>query len=267
MSLSLVQWIDRHWWFHGAIRALRIRSLASWFLRKHPRLKSFPGGTRVEIGDLESFFLSDEIFRRQTYRQALVLAGDVRTVVDLGCNVGFFCCYLRCHFGRSDFRGLGIDANPGLLRRAGRNLALNGLTGIKLLEGLVGGAKENSFQDFFLYASHLGSSQFVQPEEGRLKKGGWTKVVVPTLKASEIWTREYGDAQIDLLKVDIEGSEGALLRTDPALFQRTKCIVLEWHKWLVKDRELFPVLEQMGFTHGEKLEAGASTELWFFSRA
>ena len=131
---------------------------------------------------------------------------------------------------------------------------------------MVGGSEENSTQDFFLYASHLGSSQFIQPEAGRIVKGGWTKIAVPVLKMSNIWREAQGETSIDLLKIDIEGSEGKLLQTDPALFQQAKCIVLEWHKWLVKREELFPILEQMGFTRSEALETGESTELWFFSR-
>jgi FkbM family methyltransferase len=218
------------------------------------------------MADLESFFLVDEIFQRQTYRRALTLAGEVRTVVDLGCNVGYFCCYLRHYFGRSNFHGLGVDANPVILKRATRNLELNSLTGIKVLHGLVGGSEEHSTQDFFIYASHLGSSQFTQPEEGKILKGGWTKIAVPVLKISEIWHAEHGETPIDLLKVDIEGSEGKLLQTDLALFRQTKCLVLEWHKWLVKQEELFPILEQIGFTHREALETGKSTELWLFSR-
>jgi FkbM family methyltransferase len=267
MAATFVQWMDRQSWFHTLVRLLRLRAMASGFLRIFPLARTYPDGTRVEVADLESLFLRDEIFQRQTYRRALVLAGEVRTVVDLGCNVGFFCCFLRHYFGRSDFIGLGIDANPVLLKRTRRNLELNGLGGIKVVHGLVGGTTENSTQDFFLYASHLGSSQFLQPEEGRILKGGWTRIAVPVLKVSEIWRNEQGETPIDLVKVDIEGSEGSLLRADPALFRQTKCLVLEWHKWLVRKEELFPFLEQMGFTRSEPLETGKSTELWVFSRA
>jgi len=266
MASTFVQWIDRQSWVHALVRTLRLRALVSFLLGIRPLVRTYPSGARVEAADLESFFLSDEIFQRETYRRALEQAGQVRTVVDLGCNVGFFCCYLRHHFGRADFRGLGIDANPTLLERARRNLQLNGLEGIRLRHGLVGATEGNSTQDFYLYASHLGSSQFIQPESGRTLKGNWKKIVVPVLKPGEIWEGEYGDLPIDLLKIDIEGSEGKLLQADPVLFRHTKAIVLEWHKWLVKEEELFPVLRQMGFTRQEPLETGKTADLWFFSR-
>jgi FkbM family methyltransferase len=266
MAVTLVQWIDRQSWVHDLVRRLRLRAGLSRLLSLRPLVRRGAFGTRVEVADLESFYLSDEIFRRETYRRALVRAGEVKTVLDLGCNVGFFCCYLRHHFGRTDFRGLGIDANPTVLGRARRNLERNALTGIQLRQGLVGGAKEGGTQDFYLYASHLGSSQFVRPEVGRVLKGDWAKIEVPVLEASGIWQAAYGDEPIDLMKMDSEGSEGALLKGDPALFRRVRCLVLEWHKWLVPENEIFPQLLAAGLSYAEKLEAGETTELWFFSR-
>lgn len=266
MAPTFAQWIDRQQWFHALVRMLRLRALVSLFLRIRPWSRTFPSGTRVEVTDLESFYLSDEIFHRETYRRALTLAGDVRTVMDIGCNIGFFCCYLRSYFGRSDFSGMGIDANPAILKQTRRNLQLNDLHGIKLVHGLAGGSQESPTQDFYLYASHLGSSQFAQSETGRVLKGDWKKIVVPVLNPIELWRAEYGDTPIDLLKIDIEGSEGKLLSTHAALFQQTKCAVLEWHKWLVKEEELFPVLHELGFIYREALETGKTAELWFFSR-
>jgi len=265
MASTFVQWVDRQSWIHTLVKVLRVRDLASWFLRLRPLTRSFSSGTIVEVSGLESLFLCDEVFQRETYRKAVSLSGEVNTVGDLGCNAGFFCCYLRHYFGRTNFRGIGIDANPAILKDAGRNLGLNNLKDIRLLNGLVGGAKETS-QKFYVYASHLGSSQFLQAETGRLEKGGWKEIEVPVLTLSEIWKTSHGGEPIDLLKVDIEGSEGKLLLADPDLFQLTKCIVLEWHKWLVTEEELFPVLHRLGFARQEPMEKGDTTELWFFSR-
>lgn len=266
MSATLVQWIDRQAWVHVLVRTLRLRALASWFLRLRPLSRSYPSGTIVEVADLESIFLRDEIFQRETYRAALAQVGKVKTVVDLGCNVGFFCCYLRHYFQRTDFRGFGIDANAAVLKRAERHLQVNGLNGIKLFHGLVGSTTDAPVHDFYVYASHLGSSQFVEIETGREAKGSWTKREVPVLTPSKLWREKYGNEMIDLLKIDIEGSEGKLVQADPALFLQTKSIVLEWHKWLVREEELFQKLRDLGFTRQERLDATSSAELWFFSR-
>lgn len=266
MSATLAQWVDRQRWFHALVRTLRLRALASWFLRVHPLSRSYPSGAIVEVADAESIFLHDKIFRRETYRRALNQAGEIKTVIDLGCNVGFFCCYLRHYFGRNDFRGFGIDANVAVLERAEYHLQLNGLDRLELFHGLVGTTDNTSVHDFYINASHLSSSQFIQLEKGKESKGAWTKLEVPVLVPGELWRDGYGDEMIDLLKITIEGAEGKLLQSDPALFWQTKCIVLEWHKRLVKEEDIFPALLDFGFTHQERLKATASVELWFFSR-
>ncbi len=266
MAMTFVQWVDRQSWVHVIIRTLRLRALMSRLLQIWPVSRTFSSGTKVRVADLESFYLSDEIFKRETYRRTLALAGEVHTVMDIGCNVGYFCAYLHHFYRRSDFSGIGMDANPIVLKKAAANLELNGLTGIKLVQGLAGGDEEKGTQDFYLYASHLGSSQFLQAETGRALKGDWTRISVPVLKPSQLWQKAYGDISIDLLKIDIEGSEGKLLVTDPALFSKARCIVLEWHKWLVQEDELFRPLLALGFSRREVMETGPTTELWFFSR-
>ena len=49
-------------------------------------------------------------------------------------------------------------------------------------------------------------------------KGGWETIHVPVVRAGDLWRAAHGEAGIDLLKVDIEGSEGRLLRSDAGLF-------------------------------------------------
>ena len=266
MSVTLGQWVDRQHWFHAVVRILHMRALATWFLRRQPLSRAYSSGVVVEMADLESIFLRDEVFQREIYRRALTQAGEVRTVIDLGCNVGFFCCYLRHYFGRVDFRGFGIDANVAVLERAEHHFQLNGLDRMELFHGLVGCTDNASIHDFYVHASHLESSQFFHEETEKKAGSAWIKREVPVLVPGELWRDGYGDEMIDLLKITIEGSEGKLLQIDPALFWQTKCIVLEWHKRFVKEEEIFPALHDFGFTHHERLEAGPNAELWFFSR-
>lgn len=243
-----------------------MRALTTWLLRLRPESRSYPSGVVVEAADLKSISLRDEIFQREVYRRAVTWAGEVRTVIDLGCNAGFFCCYLRHYFGRADFRGFGIDVDLEALERADRNLNLNSIDGVELFRGLVGGATESSLHDFYLHASNPGHSQFSQMEPEKKPKGVWTSVELSTLIPGELWRERYGEELIDLLKIDLGGAEGKLLQTDPALFWQTKCMVLKWYKQLVEEADLFPALSDFGFTRLEKLETDADTELWFFSR-
>lgn len=241
--------------------------MAAWMQRRHPDLRTFSSGTVVETADVESFRFSGDIFDREIYRSALERAGEVRTVIDLGCHAGFFCCYLRHFFGRDDFRGFAIDANVEMLERAERNFERNGIRGIALYLGLVGTTEDTLLQDFYVAPAHLQSSQFGPTRRDPNRALGWTKVEVTVLLPGEIWRNEHGDDLIDLLKIDIAGSEGMLLQSDPALFWQTRCIILRWHKRFVEEGELFPILRDYGFTREELLEPGEETELWFFSRS
>lgn len=248
------------------LRALRVRKLVSWYLQKRPLVRSLPSGAMLEVGDIDSFRLYDAIFRREMYARALERAGQVRTVIDLGCNIGFFFCYLRHFFGRTDFRGFGMDANVTVLEQAERHLGRNGLNRIELFNGLVGSTSEASTRDFYVHVSHLKSSQFVRPGAENNPVNGWSRVEVPVFVPGEIWRDGYGDEPIDLLKIDIEGSEGKLLQGDPALFWQTRCVVLRWHKGFTIEEEIFPVLRSYGFDYQECLDADRYAELWFFSR-
>ena len=265
MVAMLAQWIDRQSWFHSLMQIGWMQKLASRILFKS-LIRSYPSGVSVKITDAESLQLSDEIFQCEPYRRALELAGDVRMVIDLGCNIGFFCCYLHHYYGRTDFRGFGIDANVQVLEKAEQNLELNGLRGMELFHGLVGNMEENLTPDFFVHAAHPNSSQFIRSRTGKSLGSGWTKIEVPVLMPGELWRDQYGDTPIDLLKIDIVGSEGNLLRADPALFWQTRCIVLKWYKEYTEEEEIFPVLRDYGFTRHEALETGSAVELWFFSR-
>jgi FkbM family methyltransferase len=265
MSVTFTQWLDRQSWVHALIKLFCMRQLTSWLLQLRPIARSFSSGTVIEVAGLESLFLCDEIFNRETYKKALSLSGEIKTVVDLGCNTGYFCCYLRHYFNRTDFQGIGVDANPAILKDAEKNLKRNNLNGIHLHNGLVGSVEKVS-QKFYIYPSHLGSSQFLQAETGKPQKGNWKEIEVPVLNLSEIWKTRFGNIPIDLLKIDIEGSEGTLLLSEPTLLLQTKCLVLEWHKWLVKEEALFPILHRLGFTQQMSLEKEPATQLWFFSK-
>ena len=85
---------------------------------------------------------------------------------------------------------------------------------------------------FFLYPSHLGSSRFPREEPGRPPKGPWRRIRVPTISLVELCSEARFPDGIDLLKIDIEGSEADLLRHDAAVLPRVRAAVVEIHRWL-----------------------------------
>ena len=267
-NASSQPWIARldGWsFFHRAIKVLRLRQILSAVLSLVPLrryLKS--SGTQYEIKDLESFFLANEIFKEQVYNE--IFEGEkVESIIDLGCNVGYFICYAKHRLGRTDFKGLGVDANPYLIERAKRHVSLNQLNQVKVVHGLAGG--EGGQCTFFIYPSHLGSSQFSLFEPGKEPKGKWKEIKVDCLQVEEQWNALFGsDSLIDLLKVDIEGSEGRFFEQEFSLLKRAKRMIVEWHKWIVKPKDYAELLNRAGFVKSRIITPGEWTEVVLYER-
>lgn len=258
--------LDRWSFFHRAVKALRIRQIFSATLSLIPlkrHLKS--SGTHYEIRDLESFFLANEIFKEQVYDE--IFAGEkIDSLIDLGCNVGYFICYAKHRLGKVNFKGLGVDANPYLIERAKRHVRLNQLEQVNIVHGLAGG--EGKACTFFIYPSHLGSSQFSLFEPGKEPKGKWKEIKVSCLQVEEQWNARFGsESSVDLLKVDIEGSEGRFFEQEFSLLKRVKRLIVEWHKWIVKPEDYAELLNRAGFVKSRILTPGEWAEVILYERA
>lgn len=265
--MSWIAQLDRRPWAHRLIRALRVRAIVGAWLRCFPRRRRGPGGAVYRLRTLESLVVADEWFRRDIYRAALDPAA-VLTFTDLGCNAGFAAVWLRDHTGRTDLRGLMVDANPAMVEETRWHLRANGLTGVAAVCGLAGAARAETETDFYLLPSNLGSSQYPVHDPGKPPQGGWRPIRAKVLDLEAEWRRAVGDVPCDWLKVDIEGSEGRLPDTDPAFLRRVRVLVLEWHKWLVHREELDQKLAALGLDLAGVLEDHPTTGLaWYRRRA
>lgn len=231
---------------HHAIRVMRVQSVVRGVLGLRPIVRKLPSGIRYRVRHLESMVLADEIFRREIYRRALE-GRKVETFVDLGCNVGYFPCYVAHFTGRRDVVGLAVDGNEAMVRETQWHVDYNGLSKVACHHGAVGFPKDVKEVDFYLAASNVASS--AQPKQNPLvpEKGKLRKVRVPTVDLAEAWQRHAGDREIDVLKIDVEGSECDVLRTIPDVLKKTRAVVVEWHKWITTGNALEDVLGPLGF--------------------
>jgi hypothetical protein len=79
-------------------------------------------------------------------------------------------------------------------------------------------------------------------------KGKIMDVLVPTVSVASEWEERFGDATVDLMKVDIEGKELDFVTYESEfLQQRVRSIVVECHKWCVSLSELDAQLTSTGF--------------------
>lgn len=135
-------------------------------------------------------------------------------VLDLGANIGLFTLWVLEHYPACTIVAVEPDQdNVTLLKR---NLELNGLQGD--VEVLVAAAGVN-VDIARLEAGRAQLSRLSLPGEPRENT-----VEVPVIDVLPLM------ASSDMVKIDIEGSEWAILQ-DPRLIETaTRVILLEWHK-------------------------------------
>jgi FkbM family methyltransferase len=226
---------------------LRLHVLANWWLRRFPVVKTLPGtDIRYRARRLDSLSLSVVMFDRAALYPTSELPANIRTFADLGCNVGYFTCWLCQQVKGKELRGLMVDANSEVIDDARWHVETNGWREIHVLQGFVGTSSPEQEVEFFVNASTVFSTA-VPPEQTKDTKSSWRRVTVPCVCIEQNWQNNFGDAPCDLLKLDIEGSEMDFFRNETGFLRRVQTILIEWHKWRVSLAEIEQFLGQHGF--------------------
>lgn len=252
--------------FHHAVKTLRLREAAGWWLKRCPRIRKLPKtGAVYSCRYLESILLADEIFNRNVYIEAID-PRQVNTFADLGCNVGYLCPLLRELTGRQNLKGIMVDANPLMVAESNWHVQMNDMGRVRVVHGVAGATDAGDTVDFYLLPSNLGSSQFAVFEPGKPPKGQWKRIAVPRLDLETTWLREVGDVQCNFCKMDIEGSELSVLQQSPDFFKRVDQVVVEWHSWIVPHAKLKAELEKQGFHLVKVVEELAQSGIAWYAR-
>jgi FkbM family methyltransferase len=214
-----------------------------------PKMVKHRSGLRLQVnefGDLEAIW---QIFLRRVYE---VRPTD-RVIVDAGGNVGLFSCYASWRAPQSQI--LTIEPFPTTVERLRTHLAENRLSErVTVLDRALTATPSE-----VVMALDTPSSQQKPVLQGTGQ--GKTVVRVPSVPLSEAVASL--PQRIDLLKMDIEGSEfDVLLHTPRATLQRFRRINVEHHEPPVgtsyTKAALIAHLEQAGFA--VRQFAGAPSE-------
>lgn len=137
--------------------------------------------------------------------------------VDIGANIGYF-SLLVAH-NSSSAKVVAFEPAADLYQKMKDNIALNKIENIMTVNAAVG--KVNEEKELFISASdNLGMSSFVQPENYSGKK---ERVNVVTL---DDWFKSSGLSKIDIIKLDIEGSEFAAIKGMTQILKEQKPILI-----------------------------------------
>ena len=143
-------------------------------------------------------------------------------IIDAGAHVGVATHYFKHHYPRS--RVLALEANPVTFALLQMNVSHNGLDNVRTMQAAL--APEPGEITFYTSASDdepgaWGDSAIRQPwHEGEAT----AMVTVPAVTLSSLLTEP-----VDLLKLDIEGLETAVLEEAAPRLALVRQVILEFH--------------------------------------
>lgn len=247
---------------------IRFREIVNAVLRRAPIRRAVPGGRDLiyRVNTLDNLLVAREIFAQGEYRRLKTLPG-ITSFVDLGCNCGYFPLFLASFVAPEALKGLCIDANPQMVDDARWQLQANHLDSVQAVWGLVGAAASGDKSAFYVNPDAAGSSQFNVTPTGHLSKNKLARIEVPVLDLQALWRASFGDQPCDVLKIDIEGSEGHFLDHEMAFVARCRYVVIEIHGWMVKPDDVRRRLEGVGLQLAEVIGNEQDAEVHLYVRS
>jgi FkbM family methyltransferase len=157
-------------------------------------------------------------------------------VIDIGANIGLHTLGMAAARSSRDVLVLAFEANPDMVAKLRRNLALNGFSNVRVYP--FGLNDRDSVVDLGLpYAE--GQDTYHNP--GIASMTNWDRAVrriaVTCRTLDNVMTEEkIGWGDVRLMKIDVEGKELDVLRgADKVLSQSGPAIIVEYNKGLFAD--------------------------------
>lgn len=241
-------------WLNGLVRP------AAWYVRelcRNPafralqrfdrRIRKIPrfipsqvdfAGKAIRLCDGASFLSAwDEIFVNRIYD--LGPLDHEPCLVDAGANIGLAALYWKHRYGK--FRYLGFEPDPEVALCCRQNLVEWGIDG-ELLQSALGG--NDTIMDFARDGAD-GGCLVASAKAGSIR--------VPVKRLSSILP-----AAVDLLKIDVEGTELDVLEDIGSLLSRVRSLFVEFHAMTGRPGlgPVVAILESAGFDCYPQVAAG-----------
>lgn len=198
----------------------------------------------------EAHQIKREIFSHHTYY--FETDSPTPVIIDAGAHIGLATLYFKKLYPAAKI--IAIEPHPTSFKLLQKNVSENRLSDVTLLNAaLVGHKSSDQTQTFFA------DTEFSWFSTASIHEGAWNKaqhtapLTVPTLSLTEV-LKEVGGS-VDLLKLDIEGAEQAVLGEARNNLANIAHIICEYHMTDSQNREKFiEVLERAGYevTHEDK---------------
>lgn len=205
-----------------------IRNRLPFVARNKERIFSYV----LEFPDRPQFFgVLSEIFFRRLYT---LPERNITTIIDAGANIGLSLIYFKWQYPHT--RITCFEPNPEAFAFLEKNIALNHLRDIRALPYALG--NKNGDTTLFTHHSVKASTSARTTRSPRHSEKELPTLSVPLRRLSD-----FIDTPVDLLKIDIEGAEGDVLRDleETKKISLIRAMILEYH--LFEGREEYPMGE------------------------
>jgi FkbM family methyltransferase len=178
--------------------------------------------------------------------------------IDIGANLGYFSLLVAT--SSPSVKVISFEPVDDLFRKINENISVNNVKNIVPIHAAVG-EKDEEKELFISAADNSGMSSFQEPEN---YSGAKEKVKVVTL---DDWIKTSRVSKVDIIKLDIEGSELAALNGMKEVLQNFKPLVIveinpeTLALFDLKPLNIYNYFKQLGFVGFFILENGFVKEL------
>jgi FkbM family methyltransferase len=243
-------------------------------LRIAPLTLSLPDlGTSVQLSGVVDWLIFADIFANSEYDPGIVAALDSFDfneisarpflVVDCGANVGFFALRMlqqaAIRYPALQIQMICVEGSKYVFRRLQRVCAALGSDGrsIRPMYGLVGqkDGLGRLYQGWFHWANSTN------------KPTGYRRLLrIPSTVPFINLDQELADTGVvDLLKVDIEGSERQFIENYKDLLSRCRVVLIEYHTSMVPREYCDSIVRSCGL-QGRELRSCDANAVWLYTR-
>lgn len=196
-------------------------------------------GYKIDVPDCQSFLWQfKEIFGDENYR--FIASSHTPLIYNCGANVGIDVFYFKRLYPNS--RILAFEADPQVAEYLQKNIQQNNLTNVEVVQKAVW--TENTMVSFANEGADGGSLVV-----------GTKTIDIPAIRLKD-WLEK--EPVIDLLKMDIEGAETAVMQDCRYSLQAVKHIFIEYHAYTGHAQALdsiLQILSENGFRYFIRSEA------------
>jgi FkbM family methyltransferase len=186
---------------------------------------------------LELFRIKQEVFRDREYK--FISENKTPFIIDCGCHIGLSIIYFKGLYPEAEI--LGFEPNPENFEILKKNIKVNKFTNVKVINAALSDTNGEDYLRISIRKERpwTWKDTIINNMWGNEEKN--KKIKVRTVKLST-----YVAKPVDLLKLDIEGSEQIVLREIEEKLPLIKRINMEFHSTpSSRDINNFTIVEEL----------------------